>query len=120
MKNKHLSFNDRLEIEKWLTNNLSFKKIASNIEKYCTTVSKEIKNLVVFKNTGAIGKTFFDCIYRYNCPYKIKGTKCNQKLCGHYKKESCEKLNKPPYVFNGCAKRNLYTLSKKSSYYFIS
>ena len=26
MRNKHLSFNDRLEIEKGLTNNLSFKK----------------------------------------------------------------------------------------------
>ena len=113
MKNKHLSFNDRLEIEKGLNENLSFKKIGINIEKDCTTISKEIKNHVIFKNTGAVGRPFFDCIYRYDCPYKIKGTRCNQKLCEYYKKEVCEKLNKPPYVCNGCSKRNSCTLSKK-------
>ena len=113
MKNKHLSFNDRLEIEKGLNENLSFKKIGIIIEKDCTTISKEIKNHVIFKNIGAVGRPFFDCIYRYNCPHKIKGTKCNQKLCNHYKKETCAKLNKPPYVCNGCAKRNSCTLSKK-------
>ena len=114
MKNKHLSFNDRLEIEKGLTENLSFKKIGIIIEKDCTTISKEIKNHVIFKNIGAVGRPFFDCIYRCNCPYKIKGTKCNQKLCNYYKKETCAKLNKPPYVCNGCAKRNSCTLSKKN------
>ena len=114
MKNKHLSFNDRLEIEKGLTENLSFKKIGIIIEKDCTTISKEIKNHVIFKNIGAVGRPFFDCIYRCNCPYKIKGTKCNQKLCNYYKKETCAKLNKPPYVCNGCAKRNSCTLGKKT------
>ena len=44
MKNKHLSFDDRLEIEKGLKSNLSFKKIGANIGKDCTTVSKEIRN----------------------------------------------------------------------------
>lgn len=29
------------------------------------------------------------------------------------KKESCEKLKKPPYVCNGCSKRNICTLSKQ-------
>ena len=114
MKNKHLSFNDRLEIEKGLTENLSFKKICIIIEKDCTTISKEIKNHVIFKNIGAVGRPFFECIYRCNCPHKIKGTKCNQKLCNHYKKETCAKLNKQLYVCNGCAKRNSCTLSKKN------
>lgn len=40
MKNKHLSFDERLEIERGLKENLSFKQIAKNIEKDCTTVSK--------------------------------------------------------------------------------
>ena len=31
-----MSFDDRLEIEKGLKNNLSFKKIAKNIGKDCT------------------------------------------------------------------------------------
>lgn len=40
MKNKHLSFDDRLEIEIGLKENLSFKQIGKNIGKDCTTVSK--------------------------------------------------------------------------------
>lgn len=113
MKNKHLSYDERLEIESGLKDNLSFKQIAKNIDRDCTTISKEIKNHIIFKNSGAVGKPFFDCLYRHNCPYKKKGKKCISKLCEHYKKESCEKLKKPPYVCNGCLKRNICTLSKQ-------
>lgn len=49
MKNKHLSFNDRLEIKKGLNENLSFKKISIIIEKDCTTISKEIKIMSFLK-----------------------------------------------------------------------
>ena len=121
MKNKHLSFDERLEIERGLKDNLSFKQIGKNIGKDCTTVSKEIKNHIIFKDTGAVGRPFFDCINRINCPYKSKGTRCNQKECEHYQKEFCKKLYKPPYVCNGCSKRNKCTLSKQiydSSYAF--
>lgn len=113
MKNKHLSYDERLEIESGLKDNLSFKQIAKNIDRDCTTISKEIKNHIIFKNSGAVGRPFFDCLHRYNCPYKKKGKKCISKLCEHYKKESCEKLKKPPYVCNGCSKRNICTLSKQ-------
>ena len=113
MKNKHLSYDERLEIESGLKDNLSFKQIAKNIDRDCTTISKEIKNHIIFKNSGAVGRPFFDCLYRHNCPYKKKGKKCISKLCEHYKKESCEKLKKPPYVCNGCLKRNICTLSKQ-------
>ena len=44
MKNKHLSFDERLEIEKGLKENLSFKEIGRVLGKDCTTISKEIKN----------------------------------------------------------------------------
>lgn len=43
MKNKHLSYDERLEIESGLKDNLSFKQIAKNINRDCTTISKEIK-----------------------------------------------------------------------------
>ena len=62
MKNKHLSSSDRLEIEKGLNDNLSFKKIGEKLEKDCTTISKEVKNHIIYKNTGAIGRQFFDKI----------------------------------------------------------
>lgn len=73
MKNKHLSYDERLEIESGLKDNLSFKQIAKNIDRDCTTISKEIKNHIIFKNSGAVGRPFFDCLHRYNCPYKKKG-----------------------------------------------
>lgn len=113
MKNKHLSLDDRLEIEKCLKENLSFKQIGKIIEKDCTTVSKEIKNHIIYKNSGAVGRPFFDCINRKNCNFKEKGAKCNQKNCTHYQKEVCVKLLKPPYVCNGCAKKQSCTLSKQ-------
>ena len=50
MKNKHLSFDDRLEIEKGLKQNKSFKEISLIIGKECTTVSKEIRNHRIYKN----------------------------------------------------------------------
>ena len=111
--NKHLTLDERLIIERELCFNSSFKQIANLINKDCTTISKEIKNHIMFKNSGAVGRPFFDCVNRYNCQYKIKGTKCNTKICSHYKKEICSKLSKPPYVCNGCSNRNICTLSKQ-------
>lgn len=113
MKNKHLSFDDRLTIERGLSENLSFKAIGNTINKDCTTVAKEIKNHIQYKNTGAVGRPFFDCIHRHNCEFKERGIKCNIKNCNHYQKETCVKLSKPPYVCNGCKNKSNCTLSKK-------
>ena len=57
MKNKNLSFDDRLEIEKGLKENKSFKAIGTIINKDCTTISKEIKNHIVFKDVGTVWKS---------------------------------------------------------------
>lgn len=113
MKNKHMSLDDRLEIESGLKKKLSFKQIGENIGKDCTTVSKEIKNHVIFKNIGAQGRPFNDCIHRKNCEFKEKGKLCNMQTCSHYEKEQCNTLNKPPYVCNGCSCKNTCTLTKK-------
>lgn len=113
MKNKHLSFDDRLTIERGLSENLSFKKIGNIINKDCTTISKEVKNHIQYKDTGAVGKPFFDCIHRHNCDFKDRGVKCNINNCNYYKKEICVKLSKPPYVCNGCKNKSKCTLSKK-------
>ena len=113
MKNKHLSVDERLEIEKGLKENLSFKEIGRKLGKDCTTISKEIKNHIIYKDSGAAGRPFFDCANRKSCPFRIKGEKCNQKNCEHYSKEVCSKLSKPPYVCNGCKNRSSCTLSKQ-------
>ena len=113
MKNKHLSFDDRLEIEKGLKENKSFKAIGNIINKDCTTVSKEIKNHIIFKKVGTVGRKHFDCKKGKNCPFRQKGTLCNFNNCDYYEKLVCPKLSKPPYVCNGCKEKSTCTLSKQ-------
>lgn len=113
MKNKHLSFDDRLEIEKGFKNNESFKQIGETLGKDCTTISKEIRNHIIVKNSGTPGRPFFDCKHRKSCEFKQRGIRCDINNCEHYEKENCLKLNKPPYVCNGCKNKNFCTLSKK-------
>lgn len=116
MKNKHLSYDNRLEIEKQLKEGNSFKEIANSIEKNCTTISREIKNHYVIENTGAYGRSFNNCIFRTTCPNRQN---CSPTECSEYHKENCKLLEKPPYVCNGCKNRNKCTLTKhlyKSEY----
>jgi IS30 family transposase len=43
-KNKHMTLDDRIEIQKCLCEGMHFKDIAKRIDKDQTTVSKEVKN----------------------------------------------------------------------------
>lgn len=88
MKNKHLSYDDRLNIEKGLKEKKSFKEIATIVNKNCTTISREIRNHYVIENTGAYGRSFNNCTERKSCPNK--GKNCNLKTCPNFIKEECE------------------------------
>ena len=70
MKNKHLSFDERLEIEKGLKEGNSFKQIGKALNKDCTTISKEVRNHLIHKDTGAPGRPFFDCTQRKKCNFR--------------------------------------------------
>ena len=107
---KHLSLDERMDIEKYLTQNKSFKEIGRLVNKNCTTISREIKNHYVTKNTGCVGRKFNNCIYRATCPNR--GKLCNLSNCSEFKEEKCSLLNKPPYVCNGCKNKTHCTLTK--------
>ena len=111
MKNKHLSLEDRFQIENGLNNRLSFKKIASLVNKDCTTISREVRNHYLTKNTGGIGRQFNNCISRKTCINR--GKNCNLNNCTMFCEEKCPLLNKPPYVCNGCKLKHQCTLSKR-------
>ena len=111
-KIKHLSFDDRLEIEASLKNSESFKEISKKINKHCTTIPQEIKGHLIVKDTGANSRPFWDCIHRHDCQFRDKGIKCNQTSCENYKKETCSKLGKPPYVCIGCKNKSKCTKPK--------
>ena len=76
-KNKHMTLDDRIEIQECLSKGMTFKDIARRIQKDATTVSKEVK---------LHGKT-----------YSNSFTKTD---------ECCPKLLKAPFVCNGCSKKN--------------
>ncbi len=125
-KQKHLTIEERTVIEIELGKRSSFKSIALLIGKDCTTVSKEIRNHRVSEKTGAYGKSFNDCLnaVTHSCSTKHICERCTyhnrpcwacgkcSETCIAYVKYSCPKLNKPPYVCNGCPDRTKCCLEK--------
>ena len=107
----HLTKDDRYTIETNLNNNISLKQIGIKINKHCSSISREIKNHYITKNTGSIGRSFNNCLYRKTCPNRCKN--CNLKNCVEFVEEKCTLINKPPYVCNGCKKRCQCTLTKR-------
>ncbi len=81
-KNKHLTLEERIEIEECLRHGMTFKAIASRIGKDQTTVSKEVKKHISVS----------------------KGYDSEKPLC--------KLLLKAPYVCNGCQKRRNCRLEK--------
>jgi len=123
--NKHLDLGMRQTIEHSLNNRLSFKAIGKALGKDCTTISKEIRLHLVYEKKGAPYRPFNDCISRRHCAHY--GSVCNEcsrkknrcascgsctTLCKDYIKEECPRLNKPPYVCNGCDCLSTCTLEK--------
>jgi len=76
-KNKHLTLDNRIEIQECLAKGMTFKAIAARIGKDPTTVSKEVK---------AHGHTYANGFTKTT--------------------DTCPKLLKAPFVCNGCEKRN--------------
>ena len=76
-KHKHMTLDDRIEIQECLNKGMTFRAIAQQIGKDQTTVSKEIK---------LHGKTYTNSFTKTE--------------------ECCPRLLKAPFVCNGCPKRN--------------
>lgn len=96
---KHLSEENRNDIETYINQGFSFSKISRILEKDRTTIAKEIKrNRIKFvpkNNSKYISRNF--CIHKKICG---KENCSPNKNC--YIECICPKLNKPPYVCNAC------------------
>ena len=77
MKNKHMTLDDRIEIQECLTKGMTFKAISERIGKSRTTISREVK-LHMHPYTNSFVRT----------------------------EEVCPKLLKAPFVCNGCEKKS--------------
>lgn len=76
-RNKHMTLDDRIEIQECLCKGMTFKAIGERIGKDQTTISKEVK---------LHGKTYTNSFTKTD--------------------ECCPKLLKAPFVCNGCPKKN--------------
>ena len=90
---KHLTALDRITIENGLKNNDSFKAIAKKLDKDCTTISKEVKNNLSVHKTGAFGRSFNNCLYRYTC--KERNSACDN--CPVMKSQLCRSCTRCIY-----------------------
>lgn len=116
---KHLTLNDRIYIEEHLNAGESFKDIARFLCKDPSTVSKEVRN---HRYSDWFHKGFFVnehnfCEKRYHCNKTnaceklfVCGIKCSScptcnSTCRDFVKERCDRLDRAPYVCNGCSKK---------------
>ena len=125
MKKTHLSLDDRITIVHMLSEQCSFKQIALAVGKNCTSISREVRNHILFRKTGGYGRHYNACLLRKDCSHStlcpsclssnIKRCsfcdKCNAN-CPDFQQESCSRLLMPPYVCNGCPDRRSCTLEK--------
>lgn len=118
-KNKyyHLSLKDRIIIEEELNEQLSFKKIAKDINKSPSSISKEVKRNFTIIKPSTFNNSFNQCEFKVTCQLKNiciencgtlckKCRKCNSMCEKFQKQKTCSKLLKPPYVCNGCSTRS--------------
>ena len=123
-KNLHLTMQDRNIISTRISEGKSFRQIGLELGKDPGTISREVKLHRTISETGYSGHGFNPCVYRKECRKKYvcktcyaKGRLCN--FCGHcrnycddYEEQICPKIEKPPYVCNGCTNRSRCSLRK--------
>ena len=128
---KHLTLEDRIYIENELNKGTSFKDIARFLCKDPTTISKEVKahRLSDWYHKGTFYNAKNFCIHRYHCKKTnacgkivLCGVKCAScptcnQTCKDFEKERCSRLDRAPYVCNGCPEKiNHCTIAHKYTY----
>lgn len=130
-KGKHLTLEDRQEIQKGLREHRSFTEIAYLIGCSPDTVSKEIRRHRYLKKRESNGylstritpnkcKFWADCKHRNVCGKK-GSSKCRilcrdclqcNKLCPHFVYSPCPVDHKAPYVCNNCSRSSKCLMDK--------
>ena len=122
---KHLTLDDRIQIQRFLTVNMSFTEIAARLGKNRTTISREVQSYARSEGKPSRSKCKFKCIFENrnefpapNCRKNKCSVACSQCAiyCDKYEPILCTKLTKPPYVCNGCDRRGNGCLLDKKLY----
>lgn len=116
--NGKLTYTDRCYIEDAIAVDRTIREIADHLHVAVSTVSKEIKRNSTPESTRYIYQRIKNiCTKKRECQVrdichksclqfctKCKEGLCNQ-ICPDFEAARCPKLNKPPYVCNGCPGR---------------
>ncbi len=123
---KFFTYEDRLSLQKYLKDSLSFMEIARRMDKNPTTISREVRKYSSHIATGYPGFPFNACKSRFDCrKKKICGKECTRKSdrycklcqscnanCTDFLEEICMARFRAPYVCNGCQTIGKCTLLK--------
>ena len=118
---KHLTLDDRIYIENELNKGTAFKDTPRFLCKDPTTISKEVKahRLSDWYHKGTFYNARNFCIHHYHCrktnacgKIVLCGIKCPScptcnQTCKDFVKERCLRLDRAPYVCNGCTKKSI-------------
>lgn len=123
---KFFTYEERLDLQRFLKESLSFKEISRRLDKNPTTISREVRKYSSEIATGSPGYPFNPCRNRFNCRKKnLCGNQCTRKSaqycklcsscnsnCDEYIEEVCTARFRVPYVCNGCETIGKCTLLK--------
>jgi len=125
-KNKHLTDDERLQIEQLLREQVSLSKIGVKIGKCTSTISREVRNRAVTSGKSSRYRIQNRCLKRYdcdrlylcgdakpNCSRRCATCKLCNEMCDEFVEHICYKLFEPPYVCNGCPEEYQCVLEKK-------
>lgn len=125
-KKIHMTLDERYRIQNLLDSGASLCSIASILNRSRSTISREIRNHFLRRQTGCLGRPYSDCLHRRECndislcTYRDKcqsGRCFNCSFCylhcKNYVKRVCSRLEKPPYVCNHCKDRPHCALEKR-------
>jgi IS30 family transposase len=113
---KFFTYEERLELQKYLKESLSFIEISRRLDKNPTTISREVRKYSSEIATGYPGFPFNACKNRFNCRIKKAcGKECFRKTdnycklciscngkCPEFVEEICTSRFRVPYICNGC------------------
>lgn len=122
---KHLTDNDRLDIEHGLRHRKSLRQIARDIGKSLKTVSREVQSRSQPSDKGAAHRITNRCERKETCK-KIqlcmdnpdcvrRCTTCHlcNTRCADFVERVCARLDAAPYVCNGCEQEHTCVLRKR-------
>ena len=121
------TYAERISLQKFLGEGLTFKEIARTLGKDPSTISREVRKHMSQVATGRPGYPYNPCRHRKNCRAKnlCVREECQRqsihycklcpdcsKHCPNFLEEICSSRFKVPYVCNGCNQISKCTLMK--------